>query len=400
MQETGITYGSTFYTSAYGTGYNNTPTVDNVNGAITGLAQGLLGGTGGPTGTGTLVTITFSALAAGNNSTTSITMVNYGLADVNAHPLNPTINSENLTIGTPPLPDLTVSNVAVNVVHSGTVQATDPTTYNVSFQVNNIGTLAAGASTAYVTVNGGSPISVATAAIAAGANSGTLTTSTIIYDGASDSIVVTADATNVVIESNESNNTASTSFYFSYPVAGQKTDVYGDIVGTLSFTQPASINMGNSLAIGPNSQTSSVNVISNQTWTLTAQGLAPTVSGDANANADAGKMTKLTGTTYNAYIKLSNQLQVGTSNGYLTPFQTGPSTFVTPSNAVLALTGTAQTLAVGIPQGQQTASNGLSSLGETRTLSFGQTVLASDPALVNGSEYDITVNFQISATAW
>ena len=400
LQETNIAYGTTFYTSAYGTRYDNTATVNNTTGVISGLAQGMLGGTGGPTGTGTLVTVTFSALAAGNNSTTSITMVNPGLSDVNAQPLNPTTNTENLTIVTPPLPALPVSNVTVNVVHTGTVQATDPTTFNVSFQVNNIGTLAAGASTAYVTVNSGSPIPVATAAIAAGANSGILTSSTITYDGASDAIVVTADATNVVIESNESNNTASTSYYFSYPLAGQQTDVYGDIVGSLSFTQPATINLGSSLAIGPNTVNSTVNVISNQTWTITAQGLAQTVAGDANANVDAGKMTKKTGTTYNPYIKLQAQLAVGTNGGYLTPFQTGPSSYATPSNTSLNLTGTQQVLAIGIPQGQITSSNGLSSLGETRNLIFQQYVLASDPALASPAYYDIPVNFQATATAW
>jgi hypothetical protein len=364
----------------------------------------LQGGTGGPTGTGTLAVVRFTA-AAGYNGYATITLssdAEFGDTSSNDQLLtnNSPLQSITVAIGNVPMADLTVTNVTTSPVHSGASLSGDPTTYNVSFQVNNVGNADAGASVSWVAVNGGSPIALTTGAITQG-NHVNLTTATPITNTlALDAIVVTADATGVIAESNETNNTASATFNFQYPVSGQQTDVYGGIVGTLSFTQPASVNMGSSLVLGPNTiSNNNINVISNQTWTITAQGLAPTVTGDPNANVDAGKMTKLTGTTYNPYIKLHNQLAVGTSGGYLTPFQTGPSTFVTPTNASLALTGTPQTLAMGIPEGQQTSSTFVA-LGETRGLAFQQVVFASDPSLVSGSMYDIQVNFQASATAW
>ena len=125
LQETNVTYGSTFYTSTYGTAFNNPFTVNNTTGAITNLAQALLGGTGGPTGTGTLVTIVFSAVSpGGNNSVDSITLnsADSGLADASGNPLNPTINNATIVVGTP------VTTTTTTTTPTTTTTTTTPTT--------------------------------------------------------------------------------------------------------------------------------------------------------------------------------------------------------------------------------------------------------------------------------
>jgi len=99
LQETGYAYGSTFYASNYGSLFNNTSTVNNTTGSNTNLAQTLLGGSGGPNGTGTLVTIIFRAVSS--NCVDAITLgSDSGLADANANALNPTINNGTVIVGT------------------------------------------------------------------------------------------------------------------------------------------------------------------------------------------------------------------------------------------------------------------------------------------------------------
>ena len=366
--------------------------------------------TGGPstvTGSGTWATLSFTATAAANNSIQAFAVTPTVSFVANSVPaaLPTTLNGASVIIGTPPTADLTVSNVAVNFDGAhGTNITSDPAQYTVTFRVNNGGTLAAPASTATVVVDGVSQ-NVAVGAVGTGTFV-TATSATVTLTGTFDNIVITADAPNAITESNETNNSASVQASWQYPVPGQKTDVSGGIIGTISFTQPAAVSLnttgpgGSGMNIGPNSVAGTLNVKSNQSWLISVQGTAPVTTTGAQADIDAGRMTKLTGTTYNAYIKLHQQLHVITAGGYLTPFQVGPTTFVTPTNANITLTGTAQPLAFGIPEGQVTDFTNWVTLGEDRTLTFAQQVLASDPSLAAGSIYDIVVNFTVVATPW
>ncbi len=200
LQETGYTYGSTFYTSTYGTPYNNGATVDNVNGVISNLAQAELGGTGGPSGTGTLVTITFNVIG-GSNSLTSITLANAGLGSATdpITALNPTINNGTITIGQ--LPDLVVSAISTTPSNGSS------STYNLNFTVKDTVVASANSSATY-TVNGGAASTVAVGALALNGTQSFNIPMTVSASG-TDAIVVTADSTNMY---GESNNTATISY--------------------------------------------------------------------------------------------------------------------------------------------------------------------------------------------
>ena len=197
LQETGYTYGSTFYTSTYGTPYNNGPTVDNVNGVISNLAQAELGGTGGPSGTGTLVTITFNVIG-GSNSLTSITLANAGLGSATdpITALNPTINNGTITIGQ--LPDLVISAISTTPSNGSS------STYNLNFTVQDT-VVASAASSASYTVNGGAASTVAVGALALNGTQSFSIPMTVSASG-TDSIVVKADSTNMYGESNNTNS--------------------------------------------------------------------------------------------------------------------------------------------------------------------------------------------------
>ena len=203
-------------------------------------------GTGGPTGAGTLAVLHFTAKADVNN------MANIGITSiVLSDTVAATISGVAMTggtaaIGTLPLADLTVSNV----VASGVTGALN--TYNVSFQVNNVGNANAGASSASIVVEGGTPIVISVPAINAGANTTVTTTAPISISGSNDTFIITADSAVAIVESNESNNTANGSYSYVAPLSGNTTDINGDIVGNLSFTQPTAIDFGNfSLARTP-----------------------------------------------------------------------------------------------------------------------------------------------------
>ena len=182
-------------------------------------------------------------------------------------------------------------------------------------------------------------------------------------------------------------------------VTDSTSEVNGTITGNLTFTQPTTVNFG-TLIVGDypaNSQANSMNVVSNQSWVVVASGLAPTVSGDATA--DAGKMTKHANgsdgyTGYIASIKLHNQLKLLATGGYTTP--TTEAGVTQPENDNFLLTGTNQTLAKGITEGQ--ALDGTS--GETRAVTFQQKVVGSDPAPINGYGYHMLISYTATATGY
>ena len=387
LQETGYSYGSTFYTSAYGTPYSNTPTVNNTTGTITELAQTLLGGSGGPTGTGTLVTVTFSAVSpGGNNSVDAITLNSgdvgsvaiSGLADVDANPLATTLVNGQVVVGTPPTTDYAVETPATVAV-TGT-----PSTFNVTFAVKNTGALNGAATTATVTppTGDGSAQTITVPALNAGVTSATLSTATpFTLSGSNENVTIQINALSGDID--VADKTATVNYAYTAP-ATNPTGVNGTITGSLTFTQPGTVNFGD-LAIGPNNQNTTMNVLTNQSWTVTVAGTAPSTTGGYT-----GYMTKYnTGTsTYTPAVALQNALQIGSSGGYLTP-SPDPTDAVTPVNNTVSLLGSAQILAAGVPQGQ--AVNGTS--GETRNLDFYQLVYGSDPALATGYIYHIVVAF-------
>ena len=332
--------------------------------------------TGGPTTvgpkTGTWITLQFHAIAADTANAFSLSTGVSFVAD-SAPSAQPTsLVGATTIIGTPPTPDLTVSAVTAN----GTTAD-----YTVSFKVSNLGNLAAPATTATVVVDGTTTYNVAVGAIAAGAFVN-VTSGTITITGQIDNFVVTADAPNAVLESNEANNTGSGSYSFVPPPAGQTTDVNGTITGTLSFTQPSAINFG-AMSLGNNHQAGTLNVKTNDDWQVTAA-----------TDIASGKMTKwsIAGSAYTASVTLHTALKVSTTGGYLTA-QPGQQN---PANAVVTLSGTPALMANGVTDGQVTSADGLSTLGEDRVLNYDQLLIASDAALANGFTYHIVVAFVAS----
>jgi len=187
---------------------------------------------------------------------------------------------------------------------------------------------------------------------------------------------------NLITESNENNNTATGSYTYVAPPPGQPTNVDGTITGILSFTQPSAINFG-AMALGNNHQQGTLNVKTNDDWTVTAA-----------TDIASGKMTKwsIAGAAYTANVTLHNALKVSTTGGYLTT-QAGQQD---PANYVVTLSGTPVLMANGVTDGQQTSADGLYTLGEDRVLNYDQLLVASDAALNSTFTYHIVVSFVAS----
>jgi len=166
------------------------------------------------------------------------------------------------------------------------------------------------------------------------------------------------------------------------------TGVNGFLGGSLSFTQPGTVNFG-AMALGVNDITTSMNIVSNDPWTVSVAGTAPNSDGSVDGYMTKYSLLPAPTGTYIPTVKLQNPLNIVSSGGYLTP----PSdpTETAPSNQNVTLTGTPQILATGIPQGQ--GPNG----GETRTVDFIQTIMGNDPALASGYSYHIVVSFTATA---
>ena len=297
LQETGYTYGSTFYTSQYYTQMldNQVPTVDNTNGVISGFGQACIGGSGGPTGTGTLVTITFN-VTGGNNSATSITLAaGSGLADINAQPLNPTLSNGSITIGTIPAPDYSIINAATAAVSSS-----DLKDYNVTFNVKNVGTVNGTATIATVTPAGGTATTVNIPALNAGITSAQFSAGPFTLSGSSTTVAIQVVA--ITGEVNTSNNTATVSYQPPSNQASGSTNISGSVTtASISLTAPSAIllgnfkagwNTGNSTASGSVTVTPGTSGLTN--WTVTAQ--------SASAYMTSGSTS------------LSDYLLIGTSN--------------------------------------------------------------------------------------
>jgi hypothetical protein len=376
------TYNTT--TPYFGAGeFNVAGTINNTTGTVNALTS-TNGGNPNPavTGTGTWVTLTFTAKAAANNSVNTISLTSGAsfLANSAAQAMPTDVNNGIIVVGTPPQPDLTVSNVSSTLVSgTGTDQTTNPAQYTVSFHVNNSGNLdVTAAFNTSLVINGTATQNFNTTTTLAQGTSETFTSTPIILTGTTDNFVVTADTANTVVESNEANNTASGLFNYTYPSANP-TNVNGTLGGTLKFTQPSDVNFG-ALTLGDNNAWPSMNVVTNQSWTVTIK----------DGTGNNGFMSKYNGTTntYIAAVHLANALQLTASGGYLTapvdPSETAPA-----NAATVTLSNAYQQLANGIPAGQ--AADGTS--GETRTVNFYQKVVGSDEALSSTYSYHSVVSF-------
>ena len=356
MSANGVTEGS--FLSAYaianggGTIPAGTATIDNVAGSITIPGYAITGaGTGGPTGTGTLCTISFTA-KTGIDDYASIAPASALVSNAGGTTIAATVTGGTVAIGNVPMSDLVVSSASATRV-------TD-TTYTITYTITNQGNLAAGACTTSIVIDGGTPITVACPALAAGA-SDTQTTAAQTLSGASDTIVVTADSANVVSEGNETNNTRT----IGYAAVGDDGDtpINGNIQAKLVLTVPSPIDPWN-LIQGSNEITGTANVKCNSDWQMKVSD---------QDTATGGHMTKWQLGVYDILTKLTAPLNVGSSSS-------------------VDLSGTPQTIATGTPAGQSGDS------GQNLTISFHQPVFFADPVLTGGFSYHIVVTFTASVT--
>jgi CheY-specific phosphatase CheX len=353
MSCSGVVEGS--FLSAYaianggGTVSGGAATIDNTGGHVTIPGYAITGaGAGGPTGTGTLCTLAFTAKASIDNfaSITPSGVVVSGVTGVTIPGV--VVTGGMVAIGNVPMPDLVVSALSTTKI--------DDTTYTITYTVTNQGNAAAGACSTSITIDG-TPITIACPALVAGA-SDTKTTAAQTYSIPNDVIVATADSASVVAESNEGNNTKQ----LVYAKAGDHGDtpITSGIDAKLVLTVPAPITW--QLQQGQNTKTAWANLKCNTPWQLQVSDQDPTTG---------GRMAPWDGSNYVAGIKLVNAMQVGCQTGLLGLPDGG-------------------TIVTGDLPGQ----NGDS--GRDLEVNFSQQVLYSDQA--NGVTYHIVVTFTASST--
>jgi hypothetical protein len=328
-------------------------TIDNVAGTITIPGYAIMGaGTGGPTGTGTLCTISFTA-KTGIDDFASITPTGVVISDVTGTAIpGPVMIGGQVAIGNVPMPDLVVSALSAAKV--------DDTTYTITYTITNQGNAATGACTTSIVIDGGAPMTVACPALAAGASDTQTTTAQTVTSG-SDIIVVTTDSAGAVSESNEGNNTRT----ITYATIGANgnTSINSNIAAKLLLTVPASIDPWN-LVQGTNDITGSANMKCNTDWQLQV---------NDQDTATSGHMTKWMLGVYVPATHLTAPLTVGCTTS-------------------VDLSGTPQTIVTGTPAGQSGDS------GQGLTISFHQPVFFADPVLTGGYSYHIVVTFTASVT--
>jgi len=356
MQCTGVAEGDFLLDYAVplggGTVSGGAATINNTAGTVAIPGYAITGaGTGGPAGTGTLCTLSFTAKAA-VNAVASVTLSDVRVKNVvGVNIPGPVVTGGTVAIGNVPMPDLVV-------LAASAAKASD-TTYTITYTIKNQGNDPAVACSTSIVVDGGTPIVVACPALAAGAID-TKTTAAQTFTSPSDSIVVTADSADVVAESSEVNNSRE----IVYALAGDSGNVIinGNILAKLDLTVPSDI-LNWVLEQGPNSENGTANVKCNTPWQLQVN----------DQNETNGHMSKWNGVAYYTDTQLANALNVGCE-----------------STAVLS--GSNQTIATGDTGGQS------DDLGEDMTVTFSQQVFYSDPVLSGGYSYHIVVTFTASST--
>jgi hypothetical protein len=363
--------------SYFGSGeFDVTGTINNTTGNVNALTS-TNGGSPNPSvsGTGTWVTLNFTAKAAANNTVTTISLVSGTsfLANSSAQSIPTDLNNGTITIGPPLVLDYSVINAA-----AAAVQGT-PTEYNVTFNVQNVGAIDPGATTkATITPSVGTAQNITVPDVAPGATSVPLISQPFTLGTGVTNVSITISVTPLAGDTDTTDKSATT--YYSLT----NTTVSGNIVGTISFTQPAGFSFGN-FTVGANNQVvEPFTVVSNEPWTIMASG------------SNNGHMTAYSSTTgYDLYTKLGDSLNISAGAGYMGA-PSDPS-MTAPADYDINLTGTAQLFATGIPAGQN--ADGVS--GETRNAIFNQQVLGSDTALTGTSyTYNIVVSFVASASTW
>lgn len=328
--------------------------IDNVAGTIEIPGYAITGtyDLGGPTGSGTLCTISFTALASNTSANVGFSAVT--VKDVNSLAIpGVTTSAGTLGIGNFPMADLIVSSAF-------TTKVTD-TTYTITYTVTNNGnTTTDVASTTNVVIDGGTPISIACPVLAGGA-SDTQTTAVQTLVGASDTIVITSDSAGVIAESNETNNSRTVNYSLG-PTGDGDTIIDGNINAKLEFTAPTDIDSW-LMEVGANTNSGSMNVKCNADWQVKIS--------DVN---NAGHMAKWNGTFAVPTVALADALKV-----------TGTEPQVT-------LSGTPQTIATGTPSGQ------IGDSGDDIAVTYDQTVHYADPVLTGGYSYHIILTFGASVT--
>jgi hypothetical protein len=330
--------------------------IDNVAGTITIPGYAITGtyDLGGPTGSGVLCTISFTAKAAADNSSAIITPSVVTVKDVNSLAI-PGVTTSNgtLGIGNFPMADLVVSSAF-------TTKVTDDT-YTITYTVTNNGNDTTGVATnTNLVIDGGAPISIACPVLAGGA-SDTQTTTAQTLTSTSDTIVISADSSGAVAESNETNNSRTVNYSLG-PIGEGDTVIDGNINAKLEFTAPSDIDSW-LMDVGANTNNGSMNVKCNADWQVKIS--------DAN---NAGHMAKWNGSFAVPTVALADALKV-----------TGTEPQVT-------LSGTPQTIATGTPSGQ------IADSGDDVAVTYDQTVHYADPVLSGGYSYHIILTFGASVT--
>jgi len=357
MQCTGVTEGGFLLDYAIanggGTVSGGAATINNTTGTVTIPGYAITGaGSGGPTGTGTLCTLAFTANAA-IDAFAAVSLSGVVVSDVTGTSIpGPVVTGGTVAIGNVPMPDLVV-------LAASAAKASD-TTYTITYTVSNQGNDPAGASTTSIAIDGGAAITVPCPALAAGA-SDTQTTAAQTFSSPTDTIVVTADSAGAVSESSEINNTRQ----IVYALAGGSGDVIvnGYILASLELAVPDDI-LNWPLHVGANSIDGTGNVKCNTPWQLQVN--------DQNGNTN-GHMTKWQADVYDTSVQLANALNVG-------------------CESTVVLSGSNQLIADGVVADQD-ADN-----GQDLTVTFSQQVLYSDPVLTDGYSYHIVVTFTASST--
>jgi hypothetical protein len=335
--------------------------------------QALSGQNSGTGSTGasppTLANFQFKALA---NGTSPFTITSPKITDVNAVAIagvTITPTSPSITVGPVTAPNLVIQNAT-------TVSPTSPAgnTFNVTFVVANTGNIASAAGSATVAITAGATpasASIAVPAIAAGANSGTLTTV-----GNGGPFTLNSGATLAQVTITDGSASATTAYSFSAYSSTGNTNIDGSIAGTLVLTPPSDVtnfvltaNQNNTVTTG-----SPMVVKSNLT------SFSVTVAGTNN-----GFLSEYTAGAYVTGGKqLHNQLQV---KAVATP--AGGNT----SQATLqSITGTPASFVAGTLSGQDPAN------GAVFATTFNQYVGFNDPSVAAPHTYHEQVTFAAAGT--
>lgn len=356
LQAKSVTEGT--FLSAYaaanggGTVSGGAATIDNTAGTVTIPGYAITGaGTSGPTGSGTLCTISFTALA--DNTSATIGFPAATVKDVNGISIpGVTTSAGTVGIGGFPMPDLRVS--------SAYYTWTSDTEYTVTYTIINSGNADAEQFRVAVTRDGTEVDSEDVTGLAAG-DSATYTTPTLSLSDSADTVIITVDSNGAVAESNESNNTRTLNVSKG-PNSEGDTIIDGNINTKLEFTAPADIS-GWMLDVGNNTNSGSMNVKSNSGWQVTVS--------DQNNGGHLAKWSDGEGFAAPT-VELTDALQV-TGNG-----------------DQIVLSGTPQTIATGDPSGQNLDA------GQDIGVTYDQTVYYADPVLTGGYSYRIILSFTAS----